>query len=86
MQNSRFHIGLSYPFRNFKTGTGKFEFLTYKQVHTKVAHVAAGLSSLGIQTKQRVGVFGINCPEYMIAMQVCFFYTMGEPLQLHSGF
>jgi long-chain acyl-CoA synthetase len=57
--------------RNFKTGTGKFEFLTYKQVHTKVAHVAAGLSSLGIQTKQRVGVFGINCPEYMIAMQAC---------------
>lgn len=49
---------------------GAFEFKTYKQVADEVSRVASGLASLGIIKDSRVGVFGANCPEWMIAMQV----------------
>ncbi len=35
-----------------------------------MAAVASALRALGVQPQQRVGVFGANCPEWMIAMQV----------------
>lgn len=35
-----------------------------------MAAVASALRALGVQPQQRVGVFGANCPEWMVAMQV----------------
>lgn len=50
---------------------GPYEFYTYAETAAKVADVASGLHSLGVAAQSRVGVFGTNCPEWMIAMQVC---------------
>lgn len=48
-----------------------FEWLTYEETGARVDEVSSGLAALGLQTGQRVGVYGVNCPEWMIAMQVC---------------
>ena len=40
------------------------------QTAEKVAKIASGLKAVGLSAKGRVGVFGANCPEWMITMQV----------------
>lgn len=47
-----------------------YEFLTYKEVSQRVAHVAGAFKALGLKAEDRVGVLGPNCPEWMLAMQV----------------
>ena len=49
---------------------GPYVFKSYKEIHTEVANVASALRALGVNPAQRVGVFGANCPEWMVAMQV----------------
>lgn len=49
---------------------GDFEFLTYKETGELVAQVASYLAKLGLKAEDRVGVYGANCEEWMIAMQV----------------
>jgi hypothetical protein len=49
---------------------GDFEFITYAQTGEQIAAVASGLAGLGLAAGSRVGVFGTNCPEWMVAMQV----------------
>lgn len=44
-------------------------FTILAQVSEKVATFASGLKAVGLQAKGRVGVFGGNCPEWMIVMQ-----------------
>eukprot|EP00882_Tetradesmus_deserticola_P024140 GHRQ01026369.1.p1 GENE.GHRQ01026369.1~~GHRQ01026369.1.p1 ORF type:complete len:303 (+),score=103.57 GHRQ01026369.1:204-1112(+) len=50
---------------------GSYEWLTYGEVHEKVQQVASGLAGLGIKAGDRVGVYGVNCCEWMMAMQAC---------------
>ena len=58
------------------------------QVGAKVADFASGLKAVGLQTKGRVGVFGGNCPEWMIAMQASgspvLCEVTGEPIKLSA--
>lgn len=61
---------------------GDFKFETYAQVAKKVANIASGLRALGVEPRQRVGVFGANCPEWMMAMQVS--RHVGPPFCLSS--
>lgn len=49
---------------------GDYVFKTYAEVQKDVIQIASALRGLGIEPGQRVGVFGANCPEWMIAMQV----------------
>jgi long-chain acyl-CoA synthetase len=49
---------------------GPFVWQTYKEVAEEVAQLASGLRAIGVTPKQRVGVFGPNCPSWMKAMQV----------------
>ena len=49
---------------------GPFEFQTYTQVHEQVVQVASALKEIGVAGGNRVGIYGVNCPEWMIAMQV----------------
>jgi acyl-CoA synthetase (AMP-forming)/AMP-acid ligase II len=44
--------------------------MTYAEVAADVAHVASALAQLGLHKGDRVGVYGANCEEWMIAMQV----------------
>lgn len=49
---------------------GEYQFLSYKQVAEQVAQLASGMAAAGVQPQERVGVFGANSPEWMMAMQV----------------
>ena len=49
---------------------GDFTFLTYKETSDKAKAFAASLRAAGVEKKARVAVFGANCCEWMIAMQV----------------
>ena len=49
---------------------GDYTFLTYKEVADKVKAFAASLRAAGVQKPERLAVFGTNCSEWMIAMQV----------------
>jgi long-chain acyl-CoA synthetase len=48
-----------------------FTFLTYKEVDSRVANFASALKAAGLRKGERVAIFGANCCEWMIAMQVC---------------
>lgn len=47
-----------------------YEFLSYHEVGSRVAAVAAGYVSLGLGPKDRVGVIGPNSVDWMVSMQV----------------
>lgn len=47
-----------------------YEYQTFGEVQQRVAHVAAGIKGLGLKQKDKVAVLGINCPDWMITMQV----------------
>jgi len=50
---------------------GPFEFETYAEVGKRVENVASALAHVGLVAQGRVGVYGPNAPEWMIAMQAC---------------
>ena len=47
-----------------------YTWLSYKEVGERVAAVAGAMMALGLKAHGRVGVYGINSPEWMMAMQV----------------
>ena len=49
---------------------GPFSWKTYKEVADEVALIASGIKAVGVVANGSIGVFGGNCPEWMIAMQV----------------
>ncbi|KAI8474564.1 MAG: hypothetical protein J3K34DRAFT_407403 [Monoraphidium minutum] len=50
---------------------GQYQWLSYGEVAERVAQIASHLAGLGVAARDRVGVYGANCPEWMIAMQAC---------------
>jgi len=50
---------------------GDYQWLSYREVSEKVAMLSSGLEAEGVASQDAVGVFGANCPEWMIAMQAC---------------
>lgn len=52
-------------------GAGPYTFLTYKEVSDKVHAVASAIASLGAKPGNRVGVYSVNCVEWMLALQAC---------------
>eukprot|EP00878_Enallax_costatus_P044442 GHUV01053071.1.p1 GENE.GHUV01053071.1~~GHUV01053071.1.p1 ORF type:complete len:122 (-),score=17.60 GHUV01053071.1:141-506(-) len=45
-------------------------WMTYFEAAAKVKCIASGLAGLGLTKGHRVSIYGVNCPEWMIAMQV----------------
>lgn len=50
---------------------GKYVWLTFKDVYNIVMKVGASIRCCGVQQGERCGIYGINCPEWMISMQAC---------------
>jgi long-subunit acyl-CoA synthetase (AMP-forming) len=44
--------------------------MTYGEAAAAVVDAAGALAAAGLKKGARVGVYGANCPEWMIAMQV----------------
>ena len=49
---------------------GPYVWKNYKEVGEEVTLLASGLKAIGAVTKGKVGVFGPNSPQWMMAMQV----------------
>lgn len=57
---------------NEETGkAGPYQWLSFDETAKKVDAVASGLAGLGLGAGDRIGVYGVNCCEWMIAMQAC---------------
>lgn len=66
---------------------GEYSFITYKQAGDQVKELASGLRAIGVDDpKARVGVFGANCPEWMIAMQVSNLHVEGTSMHPNLRF
>ncbi|KAJ4950151.1 hypothetical protein NE237_026983 [Protea cynaroides] len=50
---------------------GKYVWLTYKEVHDIVMKLGHSIRSCGVEPGGRCGIYGVNCPEWMISMQAC---------------
>lgn len=48
----------------------EYKFMTYAEVATQVAQFASSMRACGLKKGDRVAVFGANCSEWMVAMQV----------------
>lgn len=48
---------------------GPYKWQTYRDVGESVDAIAGGIMQLGHEAHGRIGVYGINSPEWMIAMQ-----------------
>ncbi len=56
--------------KNADGTAGPFKYKSYKAVGEEVKVIANGLAAIGVKPKQRVGILGPNCPDWMETMQV----------------
>ncbi|CAA6653874.1 unnamed protein product [Spirodela intermedia] len=55
---------------------GAYLWKTYGEVFKEVLHIGSALRHLGAEPGSRVGIYGINCPQWIIAMQACNGYNL----------
>lgn len=60
-----------------------YEFITYAEAEAKTACLASAFKQIGLKRSDKVCVLGSNCPEWMLAMQVCFEACPGLRLYDH---
>ncbi|KAG4191984.1 hypothetical protein ERO13_A07G129500v2 [Gossypium hirsutum] len=58
--------------RKFVNGkVGPYIWKTYKEVYDEVLHVGSALQASGAEPGCRVGIYGANCPQWIMAMEAC---------------
>ncbi|KAL6839678.1 hypothetical protein ACP4OV_030617 [Aristida adscensionis] len=50
---------------------GEYDWMTYKEVHSVVLKLAASINKSGIKQGECCGIYGANCPEWIISMEAC---------------
>ncbi|XP_073131701.1 long chain acyl-CoA synthetase 4-like [Henckelia pumila] len=50
---------------------GKYVWLTYKEVYNIVLQVGNSIRSCGLEEGVRCGIYGANCPEWIMSMEAC---------------
>ncbi|KAH7862682.1 hypothetical protein Vadar_008074 [Vaccinium darrowii] len=50
---------------------GKYVWLTYKEVYDLVIKLGNSIRSCGVEEGGRCGIFGSNCPEWVMSMEAC---------------
>ncbi|KAG2312307.1 hypothetical protein Bca52824_023864 [Brassica carinata] len=50
---------------------GKYEWKTYKEVYDIVIKLGNSLRSCGFEEGGKCGIYGANCPEWIISMEAC---------------
>uniref|UniRef100_A0A0E0PTS7 AMP-dependent synthetase/ligase domain-containing protein n=1 Tax=Oryza rufipogon TaxID=4529 RepID=A0A0E0PTS7_ORYRU len=50
---------------------GEYVWMTYKEVYDVVMKLAASISKSGISKGESCGIYGANCPEWIISMEAC---------------
>lgn len=58
--------------RPFKDGVpGPYLWKSYKEIYDEVLQAGSALQHLGVQPGSRVGIYGANCPQWIVAMEAC---------------
>ncbi|XP_077243632.1 long chain acyl-CoA synthetase 1-like [Tasmannia lanceolata] len=58
--------------REFIDGkAGPYLWKTYKEVYEEVLQIGSALRALGAEPGARVGIYGSNCPQWIVAMEAC---------------
>ncbi|XP_071738348.1 long chain acyl-CoA synthetase 1-like [Rutidosis leptorrhynchoides] len=50
---------------------GPYKWKTYKTVYNEVLDVASALRASGIDAGCKVGIYGANCPQWIVSMEAC---------------
>lgn len=50
---------------------GPYLWKTYKEVYDEVLHIGSALRASGAEPGSRVGIYGSNCPQWIVAMEAC---------------
>ncbi|RDX61595.1 Long chain acyl-CoA synthetase 1 [Mucuna pruriens] len=50
---------------------GPYVWKTYKEVYDEVLHMSSALRASGAEPGTRIGIYGSNCPEWIVAMEAC---------------
>lgn len=50
---------------------GDYVWQTYEEVYQKVIKIGAAIRSFGVKPGGHCGIYGSNCPEWVMAMQAC---------------
>ncbi|KAB1209886.1 Long chain acyl-CoA synthetase 4 [Morella rubra] len=50
---------------------GKYVWQTYKEIYDLAIKVGNALRSSGVEEGAKCGIFGINCPQWVISMEAC---------------
>ncbi|KAK4482127.1 hypothetical protein RD792_009266 [Penstemon davidsonii] len=50
---------------------GPYLWKSYKQVYHETLHTGSALRAHGIQPGARIGIYGTNCPQWIVAMEAC---------------
>ncbi|KAK9139149.1 hypothetical protein Scep_008830 [Stephania cephalantha] len=55
---------------------GPYLWKTYKEVYEEVLHIGSALRKCGAEPGARVGIYGINCPQWVTAMEACCAHSL----------
>lgn len=55
----------------YDANTKSYKWISYKDAFNLVKVISASLDSCGMSQGDKVGIYSKNCPEWMVAMQVC---------------
>ncbi|KAL1558374.1 Long-chain-fatty-acid--CoA ligase 2 (Long-chain acyl-CoA synthetase 2) (Fatty acid activator 2) [Salvia divinorum] len=50
---------------------GAYKWKTYKEVYEEVLQAGSALRAHGYEPGARVGIYGMNCPQWVVAMEAC---------------
>ncbi|KAK6118128.1 hypothetical protein DH2020_048112 [Rehmannia glutinosa] len=50
---------------------GPYVWKTYKEVYEETLHAGSALRTHGFEPGARVGIYGSNCPQWIVAMEAC---------------
>uniref|UniRef100_A0A1D1YXD9 Long-chain-fatty-acid--CoA ligase n=1 Tax=Anthurium amnicola TaxID=1678845 RepID=A0A1D1YXD9_9ARAE len=50
---------------------GQYVWQTYEEAYDKAIQIGNAIRGRGVNTGDRCGIYGFNCPEWVIAMQAC---------------
>ncbi|KAJ0978635.1 hypothetical protein J5N97_014109 [Dioscorea zingiberensis] len=73
----KYHGNQMLGWREFTDGkAGPYLWKTYKQVYEEVLNVGSALRQLGAESGSHIGIYGANCPQWIVAMEACNGYSL----------
>ncbi|XP_010523913.1 PREDICTED: long chain acyl-CoA synthetase 1 isoform X2 [Tarenaya hassleriana] len=69
-------VELSMESRRLIGQVGPYVWKTYKEAYEEVLRIGSALRAAGAEPGSRVGIYGVNCPQWIIAMEACAAHSL----------